>query len=132
MKYFITILSFLIANTLLAQDKTIVVKKDITPEFTLNGKFKNDDFLSKSLFNNEIKVIIKNCDCTIISFEIICPTGNASVSIRKQTSDIISSDVLEMFKNINIGEVIVFHSILVKDLQNNEIRLPSTVYKIVP
>jgi hypothetical protein len=132
MRIFLTIaISFLWLNSF-SQEKTIVVKKSTIPEFTINGKFKNNDFLSKSLFNKDMNMVIKNCDCSIVSFEIIYPTGNGTMSTIKQTEDVISPTTLALFRNLNAGDIIVFHVILLKDKENNEIRLPSSVYKIVP
>jgi hypothetical protein len=132
MRIFLTIaLSFLWLNSF-SQEKTIVVKKSTIPEFTLNGKFKNNDFLSKSLFNKDMNAVIKNCNCSIVSFEILYPTGDGTISTIKQTNDVISPATLALFRNLKPGEVIVFHSILLKDEENREIRLPTSVYKIVP
>jgi hypothetical protein len=129
MRIFTTIALCFVWLSSFSQEKTIVVKKDITPEFTLNGKFKNNDIISKSVLDSLI-IVVNNCDCEIISYDIIYPISNSQVTVVKQLNHIIDSDVLKKLKAIKPGQIIIFQSIIVKDKKNNEIKLPTTVYRI--
>jgi hypothetical protein len=128
MRIFLTIAISLLWLNSFSQEKTIVVKKE-TPELTISGAIKNNGNLSKQLLNNNLKLKIINSNYRVVSYEIVMPTLDGKILVKKKIDDSLDKETREHINNLPIGSFISIMNVIALD-GKEEVRIPGITIKV--
>jgi hypothetical protein len=129
MRIFTTIILCFVWLSSFSQEKTIVVKKE-NPELTLNGSIKNKSKIKRSVFTEILKLQVLNCNCSVVSYEILLPLPDGRVVVMNVQSEYITEEAARILINMVTGGHLTITSVKARN-GDEVISLPSFSVEII-